>query len=163
MTRSLLLPLLLLGCLPLPARAVLGEDMDALRKRFGRPEPQVRAQKNTAMWFIETRQGDPLIYTVTFNAKGRAIAEGLKPHRRAVLTAEMAQAFIDSQREPHRGAASTRAVKPGEKYTFARQEFTCAANEVVFVDETNDFLIIWVRGDQSAVMAVRAEMLKPAS
>jgi hypothetical protein len=156
---------ILLACLLLSvasARAALGETLADLRKRFGPPDPQLaHPQKNVAHWSIETDQSERLIYTVTFNAKGLSIAEGLKPVGRAVLLEPMAQSFVDSQFALHQGAATTRTPKPGEKYRFAGQEFVCAANEAVWVDETHDFMVIWLKGKQALVMAVRAEMLAP--
>lgn len=144
---------------PAPAWAVLGETRDALQKRFGRPDPQVRPQKNVTMWSIETDASERLLYTVTFDEQGRSIGEGLKPVRSARLAEKVARAFIDSQLAPYAGAESMRVVKPGEKYVFAGQEFTCAANEEVWVDVANDVMVVWLRGRESYVMAVRAAML----
>ena len=155
---------LLLLALPLaavPARAGLGETLDDLKKRFGPPFKQDQPQKGMEMWFIETENSQRLVYTVTFNAEGRSIAEGLKPVRRAVMTTKHAQDFIDSQLAMHKAAGSTRTVKPGERYTFARQVFTCNSHEAVFVDEAQDFMIVWNKGNDPLVMAVRAEMLQP--
>lgn len=156
-------PICFLGVLlvvgPVPVRAVLGETRDVLTKRFGKQDQQVRPQKNVAMWSLETDDSERLIYTVTFDEKGRSIAEGLKPAKNIPIPRDAADAFIASQLAPYAGAASTRTVKPGEKYTFGKQEFTCAGNEQVFVDEVNDFMIVWVQGKPGMVMAVRSEML----
>ncbi|RXK53668.1 hypothetical protein ESB00_18445 [Oleiharenicola lentus] len=159
---------ILVACLLLSAvstRAALGETLADLRKRFGPPEPlQPHAAKNVSHWSIETEQSERLIYTVTFNAKGFSIAEGLKPVGRAVLAEALAQSFVDSQFALHRNATSTRTPKPGEKYRFAGQDFVCAPNEAVWVDETHDFMIVWAKDPKGKglVMAVRAEMLAPA-
>jgi len=144
-----------------PARAALGEMLGDLQKRFGRPDPQLNqhAAKNVAHWSIETMQSERLVYTVTFNPKGRSIAEGLKPVRRAVLTDEFAEQFVQSQLAVHGNTAAMRQPKSGEKFTFAKQEFTCGANEVIWVDEASDFMIVWVRDPKGHVLAVRAEML----
>jgi hypothetical protein len=159
--RAARLLLLALPFAAVPAQAGLGETLDDLRKRFGPPVRQEQPQKGTEMWFIETELSHRLVYTVTFNAQGRSIAEGLKPVRRAVMTAKHAQDFIDSQLEMHRTAATTRAVKPGEQYAFAKQVFTCGEDEAVLVDEAQDFMIVWNKGPQPLVLAVRAEMLAP--
>ncbi len=160
-----LLTCLLLAAAP-AAHAALGETLSDLQKRFGRPDPMLQnsAQKNVTVWAIETAQSERLIYTVTFNAKGFSIAEGLKPAGRAILVDPIAQSFVDSQFALHRDAVSTRMPKPGEKYQFAGQEFVCAANEAVWVDETHDFMVIWLKDPKGKglVMAVRAEMLAPA-
>jgi hypothetical protein len=142
-------------------QAALGEKLSDLQRRFGRPDPMLQQQKNVTVWAIETAQSERLIYTVTFNAKGFSIAEGLKPAGRAILAEQIAQSFVDSQFAMHRDAASTRMPKPGEKYRFAGQEFVCAANEAVWVDETHDFMVVWVKDPKGKglVMAVRAEML----
>ncbi|MFZ5496993.1 MAG: hypothetical protein ACOZE5_16870 [Verrucomicrobiota bacterium] len=162
--RSRLLCLLLLaGLVAAPARAALGETLAEIQRRFGRPDPMLQqpSQKNVTVWAIETMQSERLIYTVTFGAKGHSIAEGLKPVRRAVLTGDFAQQFVDSQLAIHAGA-TPRIPQPGEKYTFGGQEFTCGANEAVWVDEARDFLIVWLKGAKGHVLAVRAEMLRPA-
>lgn len=143
----------------LPARAVLGEDLDTLTKRFGKQDPQVRPQKHVAMWSLESDDSERLVYTVTFDDKGRSIGEGIKPVKMIPLPRDAAEAFIATQLAPYAGAASTRSVKPGEKYRFAGQDFTCAGNEVVYVDEANDFMIVWAKGKPGMVMAVRAAML----
>jgi hypothetical protein len=145
-----------------PARAVIGETLAEIQKRFGRPDPELQqgSKRNVVVWAIETRQDDRIAYTVTFNGQGRSIAEGLKPIRRALLTDDLAQNFVEDQLAIRASAASTRTPKPGEKYIFAQQEFTCGANEAVWVDETADLMIVWVKGRQPLVMAVRAEMLR---
>lgn len=164
-----LLPTLLASLLlaAAPGRAALGETASEIQRRFGRPDPllQQGLQRNVILWSIETPQSERLVYTVTFNGKGRSMAEGLKPVRRAVLTDDYAQNFIDSQLALHPQATdtTTRQPKPGEKYTFAGQEFTCAANEAVWVDPANDFLIVWVRDPKGHVLAVRSEMLRPTA
>lgn len=157
--RSILFLFAMSALLPVPARAILGESLDSLQKRFGKQDQQIRPQKNVAMWSLESDDSERLVYTVTFDAKGHSMAEGLKPVKAIPLPRDAAEAFVASQLAPYHGAASTRAVKPGEKYTFAKQEFTCAANEKVFVDEVNDFMIVWVQGKPGMVMAVRAAMV----
>ena len=155
---------LLFLALPLvaaPLRAALGETLEDLKKRFGPPFRQEQPQKGMEMWFIETELTHRLVYTVTFNAEGRSIAEGLKPVRRAVMTAKHAQDFIDSQLAMRPDATTTRNVKPGEKYAFAGQSFTCGEHETVLLDEKNDFMIVWNKGNAPLVMAVRSEMFRP--
>lgn len=162
---SIVLTCLLLAASP-SARAALGETEGEIARRFGRPDPllQQGSQKHVTLWAIETPQSERLIYTVTFNPKGRSMGEGLKPVRRAVLTDDYAQSFVDSQLAMHPTATpeSTREPKPGEKYIFAGQEFACGADEKVWVDETNDFLVVWLQGPKGHVLAVRAEMLRAA-
>jgi hypothetical protein len=162
---AIVLTCLLLAVGP-AARAALGESESEIHRRFGRPDPllQQGQQKNVTLWSIETPQSERLVYTVTFNAKGRSMGEGLKPVRRAVLTSDYAQGFVDSQLAMHPQATpeTTRQPKPGEKYTFAGQEFACGADEKVWVDTTHDFLIVWLQGPKGHVLAVRAEMLGAA-
>lgn len=164
MRRARLRPFLLLAALAatVPARAVLGEAQADIVKRFGRPDPNLQqgAAKNVIVWAIETRTDDRIAYTVTFNARGQSIAEGLKPIRRAVLTERLAQDFVDDQLSIRKDEAGTRQPKPGERYTFAKQEFTCGPNEAVWVDEAADLMILWIKGPQPLVMGVRAEMLQ---
>ena len=155
-SRSLLAAFLLLGLTAATAHARLGDTMAQLKKQFGSPEPQSR--KNVAVWFFEIQDGR-MIYTVTFNAKGQSIAEGLKPIMNALFTSNIAQNFIEAQVGPFRDSKTLRTLDPGEKYTFAGQAFSCGAQERVLVDEANDFLIIWTRTGLPAVMAVRREMM----
>ena len=160
--RFLTLLLLAAGMATIPARAVLGETASDLQKRFGRPDPTLQQglHKQVIIWAIETPQGERLIYTVTFNSKGISIAEGIKPGRRAVLTDALAQNFVENQLAVRRDETTTQQPRPGEKYKFAGQEFTRAANEEVWVDEASDFMIVRVKGKEPLVMAVRAEMLR---
>ena len=154
--RALLAPLLLLG-LTATAQARLGDTLSQLKSQFGSPESQSR--KNVAVWFFEIQDGR-MIYTVTFNAKGLSIAEGLKPIKNALFTTDIAQNFIHAQVEPFRDSKTLHTLGPGDKYTFAGQAFTCGAQENVIVDEANDFLLIWTRTGLPAVMAVRREMMR---
>jgi hypothetical protein len=159
--RFLTLLLLATGLAAVPARAVLGETASELQKRFGRPDPTLQQglHRNVIIWAIETAQGERLIYTVTFNSKGLSISEGIKPGRRAILNEKLAQNFVDNQLAVRSDATTTHQPRPGEKYKFGGQEFTRAANEEVWVDEASDFLVVWVKGKEPLVMAVRAEML----
>lgn len=159
MPRLVTLLLLAAGLAAAPARAALGESLAALQKRFGRPEPQVQRQKNVAIWSIESAPTERLIYTVTFNDQGHSIAEGLKPSRSAILTDDYALSFVQDQLAAQRDTHAMLTPKPGEAYFFAGQRFTCGPAERVWVDPTADFLIVWSKGPQAYVMAVRAEML----
>lgn len=143
-----------------PAWAILGENLDTLTKRFGKQDPQLRPQKNVAMWSLETDDSERLVYTVTFDSKGRSIAEGIKPAKTMPLPKDVAETFIASQLAAYAGAETTKSFKPGEKYRFAGEEFTCAPGEQVLVDEVNDFMVVWVQGKPGMVMAVRAAMLR---
>lgn len=143
-----------------PAWAVLGETLDTLTKRFGKQDPQLRPQKNVAMWSLESDDSERLVYTVTFDSKGQSIAEGLKPVKTIPLPRDVAEAFIATQLAAYAGAATTKAPKPGEAYRFAGQDFTCAPNEKVLVDEANDFMVVWVQAKPGMVLAVRAAMLR---
>lgn len=136
--------------------ATLGETLDQLKAHMGKPEPQTR--KDAAVWFYEVTDGR-LLYTVTFDAQGRSIAEGLKPLRSAIFTKEIAEDFINAQLAATRGSKTVHSYKPGEKYTFGGQQFTCAKDEYVTVDDANDVAIIWNRGRAPSVVAFRKEML----
>lgn len=159
----LLLACLLTACPP-AARAALGETQAEIQRRFGRPDPWLQhgLQKNVMIWAIETPQSERLVYTVTFNAKGHSMAEGLKPVGRAMLTDNYAQSFVDNQLAMHPEAKDTPRLKPGDKFTFGGQAFTCGANEAVWVDEKADFMIVWSQGPKGHVLAVRREMLATA-
>jgi hypothetical protein len=150
-----LLAVLILALCGLPAHARLGETQDDIRKQFGKAGGQPR--KESAFWLIEGADG-LLNSTVTFNAEGRSIAEGLKPVRRARFTEADARSFIESQLLPWEDSPTLRTLKPGEKYSFAGQDFVCAKNEQVAIDEANGVLVIWTKA--TSVMAVTAEMLQ---
>ena len=151
----------LLACLTLATtgQARLGETLDQLKEHLGRPEPLLRKDANSAVWFFEGEDGQ-LLYTVTFNAKGESIAEGLKPLKRARFPQDMVQGFIDSQTAPYRGSKTIRTVQPGEKYRFAGKALVCGEQEVVVVDDPNGLLIVWTRDGIPSVMAVRPEMVQ---
>jgi hypothetical protein len=144
-----------LGFVPLQAR--LGETMAEIQKEFGKPEGQPR--KDNAYWLFEGDDG-LLNYTVTFNAAGRSIAEGLKPVRRARFTESNALVFIESQLTPWEGSKTMRILKPGEKYRFASQDFVCGPDEHVVLDEPHGVLLIWTKTVSPAVMIVSPEMFQ---
>ncbi len=155
--RSLLVAALVFSATATPGFARLGEPLARLRERFGKA-PERESPKNMAVWFIESIDG-PLVYTVTLNAKGVSIAEGIKPLKRAVLTAKIAQDFLEDQMTLLKDSKTVRVVKPGEKYVFAKQSFDCAEGEYVVLDEPNGLLLIWSRAGIPSVMAVTRELL----
>jgi hypothetical protein len=155
--RSLLVAALVFSAAATFAHARLGESLAKLKEHFGKPQPQ--AQKDAVFWLFEGEDGQ-LVYTVTFNAKGVSIAEGLKPLKFARLTRQNAENFMDEQLGPLRGSKTARTVNPGEKYVFAGKSFVCAEQEYVIVDDANGILIVWTKGGLPYVMAVSPEMIK---
>jgi len=155
MSRAALVLLLALAATPGFAR--IGDPVAKFTERFGKG-PERESPKGMAVWFIESIDG-PLVYTVTLNAKGLSVAEGIKPLKRAILTLKIAQDFLQDQAVPIKDSKTARVVPPGEKYEFAKQTFVCAENEWVLVDEPNGLLLIWTRGPIPSVMAVSRERL----
>ncbi|MDI1248106.1 MAG: hypothetical protein PSV13_04405 [Lacunisphaera sp.] len=156
MNKALRFSLFAVTLLVSPAHAVLGETLEQLKAHMGKPEPQTR--KDAAVWFFEVEDGR-LVYTVTFNAKGLSIAEGLKPLKRALFTSKAAQDFIDAQLTLAKDSKTVRTFKPGETYTFGGKPFTCGPQEYVTVDEASDLAIVWNRTRLPTVIAFRREML----
>ena len=158
MLRRLLL-VLLAGLAATTGRAVLGDTLTQLTQRIGsKPEPQV--QKNAAVWFFEVQDGR-LAYNVTFDDRGRSIAEGLKPIRFAVFGRAAVENFITAQVAPIKESKTLRVLQPGDKYVFAGREFTCGKDEYVTVDDAHDFLVVWNRSATApSVIAIRSAMLK---
>ena len=152
MKRSLII--VLLACLiSVPIRATLGETVSQISKRYGKPEPQAGNKKNAATWVVEGEDGQ-MVYTATFDAKGRSIGEGMKPVRYAKFTDETVRTFIEMQLAPYRDSKTVRTAKPGEKYSFGGKVYTAGPEENVIVDDANDLLIVWTRGAVPSVMAV---------
>lgn len=149
--------LALLATVPLPAR--VGERAADLRKRFGKPE--ATPNRNTNVWLIEAPAG-ALLYTVTFNSADVSIAEGLKPYRRAVMSERSARDFVADQLAGRENSPTLRTVKTGEPYTFGGEAFVCNEDELVYVDDANDVLIIWTQRPVATVMAVTKEMVQRA-
>ena len=151
---------ILLVCLiSVPARAVLGEKLGDISKRYGKAEPQPRGNKNAATWVLEGEDGQ-LIYTATFDAKGRSIGEGMKPVRYAKFTDDTVRTFIEMQLAPYRDSKTVRTAKPGEKYSFGGKVYTAGKDESVIVDDANDLLIVWTQGALPSVMAVSRVMMQ---
>jgi len=140
-----------------PGFARIGESLDLLKTRFG-SGPAHDSPKHMAVWFIESIDG-PLVYTVTLNAKGISIAEGIKPLKRAILTPKIARDFLADQMTLIKDSQTARVVKLGEKYSFAGQSFTCNEGEYVVVDEPNGLLLVWAQAGIPSVMAVTKERL----
>jgi len=157
--RSLLFTALVFSTAAAPAFARVGDPLARISERFGR-SPERGSPKNMAVWFIESIDG-ALAYTVTVNAKGVSIAEGIKPIKRAILTTKIAQDFLQEQMSVYPDSKTARVVAPGEKYVFAQQSFVCAESEWVLLDEPNGLLLIWTRAGIPSVMAVSREMLLP--
>ena len=148
--------LLFLACAT-GAGARVGETLDQLKTRYGRPSQQPR--KGLVGWLFETTDDGQLLYTATINTKGISIAEGLKPYRGAPFTEDDAKGFIDMQIAPYRGSKTLLPVIPGQKYVFAGKDFVCGDTEAVIVDDENGILIVWNRGTSPSVMAVGREMI----
>jgi hypothetical protein len=142
----------------LPASARLGDTLSDLKKRYGSPAPQERSVKDSAFWLFEGDDGQ-LMYTVTFNARGQSIAEGLKPLRRARFGRSVAMNFIDGELAPIADSKTTRVLKPGEQYHFAGRTFACGAKEYVVVDEPQGVLIIWTQEGVPSVLVLAPEMM----
>ena len=155
--RTLVL-VLLAAAAALPASARLGETLSDLKKRFGSPAPQERSSKEGVFWLFEGDDGQ-LMYSVTFNARGQSIAEGLKPLRRARFGRTIAMNFIDSQLAPIQDSKTTRVLQPGEKYQFAGRVYACGAKEYVVVDEPHGILIIWTQEGVPSVLVLAPEMM----
>ena len=155
-----LLVLLLAGWLAVPAPARLGETLADLKKRFDSPATQIRKDSTNATWLFDQDDTGQLAYTVTFNAKGHSIAEGLKPVKRARFSNETAQDFIEQQLAPYHDSKTQQILKPGEKYRFAGQIFICGKEEYVVVDEPRGLLLIWSKVVDPAVMVVSPEMFR---
>lgn len=157
-SRSLLAAALVALAAAIPASARIGENLDLLTKRFGKG-PERDSPKHMAVWFIESIDG-PLVYTVTLNAKGVSIAEGIKPLKRAILTTKIAEDFLADQLNVIKDSKTARVVKVGEKYSFAGQSFTANKDEYVVVDEERGVLLVWAQGGIPSVMAVTKERLQ---
>ncbi len=155
---AVLLAALLAALGAVPASARLGETLGDLKKRFGSPEPQMQPRKEQAYWLFEGDDGQ-LMYSVTFNAQGQSIAEGLKPLKRARFNRNVAMDFVDSQLAPIRDSKTTRVLKPGENYRFAGKILTCGEHEYVVVDEPLGVLIIWNQAGIPSVLVLSPEML----
>jgi hypothetical protein len=150
--------LLCAGWLAVAAQARLGETLADIKKRYDSPLSQVR--KDAATWLFDEGDSGQLAYTVTFNAKGRSIAEGMKPVKRARFSKETALDFIEMQLAPYRESKTQRIVKQGEKYRFAGQDFTCGPQEYVVLDEPRGLLLIWSQVVDPSVMVVSPEMFQ---
>ncbi len=157
--RFLLTCLLILGVAAPAAQARLGETLADLKKRFGAPAPQLQPRKDNAAWLFEGDDGQ-LMYTVTFNAKGQSIAEGLKPLKRARFNRQIAMDFIDGQIAPARESPTLHVVEAGGTYTFAGRNYTCGAKEYVVVDDRLGLLVIWTQEGVPAVLVVAPEMMR---
>ncbi len=157
-TRSLFV-IALAGLAWVPAQARLGETLDQLKARLGKPEQQAQPRKDTAIWLFEVEDGQ-LIYNVTLDTHGRSIAEGLRPLKRAAFTKDTAQDFIQAQIAPFRDSKTLHTFTPGEKYKFAGETFTCAEGELAIVDDVNGVMIVWTQKGVPSVMAVSAVMVQ---
>ncbi len=140
-----------------PAQARLGESLPEISKKFGKPAGQPR--KDNVYWLFEGEDG-LLAYTVTFNTKGQSIAEGLKPVRRARFSEKAATDFIATQVAHLQDSKTIRIIAAGEKYRFAGEDFVCAPNEYVVLDEPGGLLLIWSKAINPAVMVVAPEMFQ---
>ena len=156
--RPLIAALLLAAALVAPAHARLGDTLADITKHRGKPAG--KPDKNKALWLFEGDDGQ-LAYAVKFDVHGRSIAETLKPaltgrrlHQDIVLD------FIKAQREVVADSPTTREPAVGEKYTFAGQQLTVAANEYVVVDEPRGFLLVWVRGSLPSVTVIAPAALQ---
>ena len=157
MKASRILLVLLLALTGATSHARLGETVADLKKRYGKPQPQIK--KNSVVWFFDDDDERRLVFAVTLNEKGVSIAEGLKPAKDAKISEAMARQFMEIQVDPIAKSATLRHVKPGENYTFGKETFVCDPNEEVLVDDANGILVVWNHALPS-LMAVTKEMFK---
>ena len=152
--------LLLLSALWLtvPAPARLGDTLAELKKRYDSPAPQMRRDTSNATWLFDEDDSGQLAYSVTFNAAGRSIAEGLKPVKRARFPKDTALEFIEQQLAPFHDSKTQRILKTGEKYRFAGRDFVCGKDEYVVLDEPRGLLLIWSQVVNPSVMIVSPEI-----
>ena len=141
------------------AEARLGETLEQLKVRYGKPEQQQKPRKDQAVWLFEAEDGQ-LMFNVTFDGHGHSIAEGLRPIKRANFTKDIAEDFIQLQIAPYRNSKTIHTFKSGEKYRFAGQIFTSGEQEVAVVDDANGIMIIWAQSGVPSVMAVTASMVQ---
>lgn len=139
------------------AQARLGETLDQIKGRFGPPAGSPRTK--VWVWYFEVQDGE-VLYTVTFDDKGKSIAEGLKPVKQALFSRELADSFIGSATEPLKDSKTLRNVTAGEKYTFGGKEFVCGKQEYVVVDDANRFLLVLSREGIPSIIVVRPEILR---
>lgn len=150
----------LLGLLTFcPVHARLGDTLEQLKIRYGKPEQQIQPRKDLAIWLFEAEDGQ-LMFNVTLDASGHSIAEGLRPVKRAIFTKDIAEDFIQGQIAPYRGSKTMHTFKGGEKYQFAGQIFTCGEGEVTIADDGNGIMIIWTQKGVPSVMAVTSSMVR---
>ena len=154
--KRLLLIALFAGLLASPASARLGETLDQLKARYGKPESGTR--KDVYVWLFETEDEKQLMLSVTFNAKGLSIAVGLKPGPYARFSQNSVQAFLDVQLAPYSKSKTLLHPKTGEAYAFAGRNFVCGEHEEVYVDDDHGILIVWNQ-EAPTLMAVSAAML----
>ncbi len=157
----LLLLLVLAAASALPASALLGETLSDLKKRFGPPEVQMEKRKENAYWLFEGDDGQ-LMYSVTFNAQGKSIAEGLKPLKLARFNKTRVMEFIDSETVLIRDSPTMRVPKPGDSFQFAGQTMTCGPKEYVVVDARLGLLVIWNQAGVPSVLVLSPEILHAA-
>lgn len=141
-----------------PAHALLGETVSDIKKRFGPPEVQMQPTKDNAYWLFEGDDGQ-LMYSVTFNAKGHSIAEGLKPLKRARFGKTRVMEFIDSELIPAKDSPTLKTVKVGESFRFAGQTMVCGPAEYVVVDDRLGILVVWNQSGVPNVLVLSPEML----
>lgn len=139
------------------AHARLGETLSKISDRLGSPAGS--PTKNVQVWYFEVQDGQ-VLYTVTFNAKGQSIAEGLKPLKQAVFSPELANSFINSEVEPYMGSKTLLHLAPGEKYRFAGKDLVCGEKETVVVDDARGFLLVWAHERQPTIIVVSPEVMQ---
>ncbi len=152
-----LLSFLLAALTAVTATARLGETLDQIKGRFGSPAGSPRT--SVWVWYFEVQDGE-VLYTVTFDEKGKSIAEGLKPVKQALFSRELADSFIGSETEPYKDSKTLRTLTAGDKYTFGGKEFVCGKLEYVVVDDPNRFLLVLSREGIPSIIVVRPEILR---
>jgi hypothetical protein len=102
------------------------------------------------------------MYSVTFNAEGKSIAEGLKPLKLARFNKARVMEFIDSEIVLVRNSPTLLRPKTGESYHFAGKTLTVGPTEYIVVDDKNGILVVWNSAGVPAVLVISPEMLNRA-
>ena len=140
---------LALSC-PFLLQARIGESYNVIAARLGQPNVE-QTDKGIYSWALDEEQN--LFLAVIFNKADLSVAEQLRSHKGPLTEARILQ-FFESQLGR---AITAQDFTLGGKVQFAGTNLDFGKTAQIFVDQSNEILCVWQKGDKPSASVYTKE------